>query len=393
MMAAISAAQCGRQVVLLEAGSRLGRKILVSGDGRCNLTNVDADSARHYHGGRPPLARHVLRQFSVAATLALFRSLGVETQEESRGRLFPRSGQARSIVAVLADRLAVSGVRTVLEARVHRVRSLAGAFELDSSAGTWHGRRVVFATGGPSAPQLGADRSGIDLLGQLEHRVTELLPGLVPLVSPDPWVRRTQGARVHATVSVERDGACPVADSGELLFTSYGISGLAVLNLSLLLVPLLRGSPREVVVDLFPGSSCEELSESLKRRWQDNPHRTLAASFLGLLADRVAAARIGSLGLSPSAPVRDLTKQERWRLAAGLHAWRIPVTGPRSWEQAEVTIGGIQTREVHPETLESHRVPGLYLAGEMLDVHGDLGGYNLQWAWSSGWVAGRAAAS
>jgi predicted Rossmann fold flavoprotein len=391
LAAAASAAARGRRVVLLEGGDRLGRKILASGNGRCNLTNVDADAPHHYHGGHRGFVGPALQRFPVRATLAWFGRLGLETRQETRGRVFPLSDQARAVVAVLADQVAVTGVSTVMGTRVRQLCPVGEGFEVRTTGATWRCRRVILATGGPSAPRLGADRSGIDLACQLGHHAGPLLPGLVPLVSPDPWVRQMQGARVQASVSAPLDGKRRAQDRGELLFTAYGVSGPVVLNLSAQLVPLLAHGPVELAVDLFPGRSPEDLSQTLQARWEANPHRGLADSFVGLLPDRMAGPLLGSLGLPAALGVKAATKQQRWHLALGLHAWRLAVTAPRPLDFAEVTIGGIRTDEVHPETLESRLVPGLHMAGEMLDVHGDLGGFNLQWAWSSGWSAGQAA--
>lgn len=389
MMAAITAARCGWRVALLEAGTKLGRKILVSGNGRCNLTNVDADEIRHYHGGNARFASAALERFPVADTLAFFGQLGVETREESRGRLFPLSDQARSIVAVLVDALEQAGVRVLMETRVVRLEVCREQLEVQSADGRrWRAPKVAMASGGPSAARLNADASGMDIAGRLGHERTALLPGLVPLVSPDVQVQRMRGARVRARVSI-RTGRSRVTDTGELLFTPYGLSGPPILNLSTRLVPLLAHGPQQLDVDFFPGRSPEQLSEMLRDRWAANPHRGLAQSFAGLMSDRVVDPLLRSLGLPPGEQVSRLTKTQRWVLACGLHAWPVRITGPRSLDYAEVTIGGLHTDQVDSHSLQSHLVPGLYFAGEMLDVHGDLGGYNLQWAWSSGWVAGQ----
>ncbi len=393
MMAAIVAARLGRRVILLEAGSKLGRKILVSGNGRCNLTNLEGGDPRHYHGTHPRFVRPVLERFAVKDTLAFFRRLGVECREETRGRLFPLSDQARCIVAVLEDALQQAGVQIRTGARVVHLEREREAFVVRSVDGErFQAPALVVATGGCSAPQLGADTSGLDLVESLGHERTGLMPGLVPLVSPDPHVRRMQGSRVQARVSTQTGQRGETSDTGDLLFTSYGVSGPTVLYLSTYLVPLLAEGPRLLEIDFFPDKSPEQLSEQLKERWSANPHRTVERSFAGWISPRVAVPLLRSLSLPGEAVVRRMTRAQRWTLAQGLHAWPIRVTEPHSLEHAEVTIGGISTGQVDPFSLQSHLVPGLYLAGEALDVNGDWGGFNFQWAWSSGWVAGQSAA-
>jgi predicted Rossmann fold flavoprotein len=392
MMAAVASARLGRRVILLEGGAKLGRKILISGNGRCNLTNVDADSLRHYHGGHARFVRPALERFPVQATLKWFQQLGIETRQETRGRLFPLSDQARSVVGVLADALGALGVQVIAEARAARVWRQDGLLWVDAGGAHWGASQVIMATGGPSAPKLGADSSGIEAVAKLGHQPTELHPGLVPLISPDPYVHRMQGAKIKAQVSAPVGRKRRAVDYDDLLFTAYGVSGLSILNLSAQVVPLLSRGPVELQVDLFPGQTAEQLSEMLACRWGANPHRSLEKSFLGLLSDKIASPLLERFGLPVQRPVAQVSKAERWTLAQGLHAWPIQVTAPRSLDYAEVTIGGLRTDQIYAETLESRLVPGLYFAGEIVDIHGDLGGYNFQWAWSSGWLAAQAGA-
>ncbi|MFC1525279.1 NAD(P)/FAD-dependent oxidoreductase [Candidatus Latescibacterota bacterium] len=393
MMAAISAAQMGEKVSLLEGNQQLGRKILVSGNGRCNLTNREADSLGHYHGTQAVFARDALAAFPLQQTLEFFEHLGIETREEKRQRLFPVSDQARSVVDVLEDRLRALGVQVLLGVKVCELAAESGrGFRLVAGSGQrFAAERVILSSGGISVSKLGADASGMDLATSVGHSRTELCPGLVPLLSPDRAVRRMKGVRVRAEVSAHLPGhRRPITDTDDLLLTAYGVSGFTILNLSAQLVPALAQAPVVLTVNLFPGHSAEQVSEVLSQRWNRHPHRTLALSFAGLLHSRVAGAMIHRLELASDVPVSSLTKAQRWRLAQGLTAWQIEVTGPHSFDHAEVTIGGVRTEEINPETMESYLVPGLYLAGEMVDVHGDLGGFNFQWAWASGYLAGQA---
>ncbi len=395
MMAAIQAAETGGTVVLLEAGRELGRKVLLSGNGRCNLLNVDGDDPTHYHGERPRFVRPSLAAFPVQEALGFFHDLGIETKEEKRGRLFPRSDQARSVVSLLADRLAVLGVDVCLDVRVDQLRrGEEGGFRVVGSDGIRRkAEHVIACSGGLSVPKLGADDSGIALVEGLGHTRTALYPGLVALESEDRWVRRMQGVKTWARVQAG-PGHAIVSDTDDLLFTKYGLSGFTILNLRARIVPHLRQSgPLDLTVSLLPELSAEEAGELLQARWDRHPHRDLDLSLAGLLHAKIAAALLNKAGLDASAPAGGVSKRQRWELACLLTAWPIRVTGPRDFDYAEVMIGGVRTDEIDPHTMESYVAPGLYFAGEMVDVHGDLGGYNLQWAWSSGACAGRHAAA
>ena len=388
MMGAIAAAQRGEKVVLLEGNNKLGRKILISGNGRCNLTNIDADNARHYHSGMPPFVKPALQAFSVRDTLNFFADLGIAVKEEKRGRLFPQSDQAQAIVDVLEDRMVQLGVDIVRGEKVVQMNRAEKFSAVGISGKVWEGNRAILASGGVSLEKLGADRSGIDIAVGLGHSCTRLYPGLVSLESPDDWVHRMQGCKVWAEVRSRISSRRSVVDTDDLLFTKYGISGFTVLNLSAQLVPLLDRAPVEIEINLFPGKSAEQIGELLKTRWQQNPHRSLAFSFAGLLSNKIVPPLLLKMELDGRRRVDSLSKAQRWHLAQGLVKLPIVITGARSFDHAEVTIGGIDVREIDPASLESHIVPGLYLTGEMVDVHGDLGGFNFQWAWSSGRLAG-----
>lgn len=392
MLAAIVAAEAGERVTLLEGSGKLGRKILISGNGRCNLTNKAADDLSHYHGTHPRFVRSALDQFRLEETLAFFADLGIEFREEKRQRLFPVSDQAQSVIDLLADRMRCLGVRVETNAKVVDMSRASGTsrFELrDAEGQCYTGARVIMASGGVSLARLGADRSGMDLAVGLGHRLTDLKPGLVPLISPEKYVARMQGLKVRAEVRVTLKGGREAVDTDDLLFTKYGVSGFTILNLSARLVPEL-GTQRAVIrVNFFPGRSPEAISQLLKERWLRHPHRSLELSFAGLLSSKLVRPLLNHLGFDSAQRVDQLGKGARWQLAQSLTNWPIAVSGPRPFDYAEVTIGGVCTEDINPDTLESFLVPGLYFAGEMVDIHADLGGFNFQWAWASGVLAGR----
>ena len=392
MLAAIVAAEAGERVALLEGSGKLGRKILISGNGRCNLTNRAADDLSHYHGTHPRFVRSALDQFRLEETLAFFADLGIEFREEKRQRLFPVSDQAQSVVDLLADRMRCLGVRVETNVKVVDMSRAADSspFELrDAEGQCYTGARVILASGGVSLARLGADRSGMDLAVGLGHRLTDLKPGLVPLISPEKYVARMQGLKVRAEVRVTLKGGREAVDTDDLLFTKYGVSGFTILNLSARLVPELGAKRAVIRVNFFPGRSPEALSQLLKERWQRHPHRSLELSFAGLLSSKLVRPLLDHLGFDAAQRVDQLGKGARWHLAQSLTNWPIAVSGPRPFDYAEVTIGGVRTEDINPDTLESFLVPGLYFAGEMVDIHADLGGFNFQWAWASGVLAGR----
>ena len=392
MLAAIVAAEAGERVTLLEGSGKLGRKILISGNGRCNLTNKAADDLRHYHGTHPRFVRSALDQFRLDETLAFFTDLGIEFREEKRQRLFPVSDQAQSVVDLLADRMRCLGVCVGTNAKVVGMSRASDSshFELrDAEGQCYSGARVILASGGVSLARLGADRSGMDLAVGLGHRLTDLKPGLVPLISPEKYVARMQGLKVRAEVRVTLKGGREAIDTDDLLFTKYGVSGFTILNLSARLVPELGAQQAVLRVNFFPGRSSEAISQLLKERWQRHPHRSLELSFAGLFSSKLVRPLLDHLGFDAAQRVDQLGKGARWQLAQSLTSWPIAVSGPRPFDYAEVTIGGVRTEDINPDTLESFLVPGLYFAGEMVDIHADLGGFNFQWAWASGVLAGR----
>jgi predicted Rossmann fold flavoprotein len=374
MMAAITAAAAGEKVILFEKGEKLGRKILISGNGRCNITNRAADDVRHYHGARPDFLRAVLAHLPLAETVQFFSELGIEMHEEKRGRLFPNSNQAQSVVDVMEDRLRLLAVDIRTNSQISALAREETYYRLAlEGGGMCSAERVVLASGGISVAQLGADRSGIDMAVACGHEATVLLPGLVALESDEKYLARMQGVKVQAEVEALLPGRQKIRDTDDLLFAQYGVSGFSILNLSARIVPHLQSGPVELRVNLFPARSPEEISELLRERWLQNPHRSLEMSFAGLLNGKLVRHFLEKTGFSGEVVVAELSKLERWRLAQALTSWPIIVHRPRPFDHAEVTIGGVCTDAVNPHTLESYIAPGLYFAGEMLEVHGDLG--------------------
>jgi len=389
LVAAISAASEGRDVILFEKGDRLGKKILISGNGRCNITNRTADDVRHYHGASPSFMQTVLNYLPLSQTLAFFSDLGVEVHEEKRGRFFPKSNQAQSVVDVLTDRLQQLDGKICLNTEISAVCK-ADTFRLETTGGqVYKAERLIMASGGISAGKMGADGRGMEMAVDLGHKMTELKPGLVALESREKYLRTMQGVKVVAEVEPEIPGKNRVIDCDDLLISSYGVSGFTILSLSACVVPHLKNGPVNLRVNLFPGNSALTISNMLRERWEKNPHRSLEMSFSGLLNKKLVRSLLKHGAFDGEQVVRNIKVHTRNKIASLFTEWSIPVHKPREFEYAEVTIGGIKTGAINPDTLESYIVPGLYFAGEMLEVYGDLGGFNFQWAWASGMLAGK----
>lgn len=388
LMAAIVAADRGDSVTLLEKNDRLGRKILISGNGRCNVMNAES-GPQHFHGADPDFARHALAAFPVEDTLAFFHDIGVETRVERRGRVFPASNQATSVVRLLEDRAVRAGVEIVYEADMSLLET-GEAFRVGTADGlTFGADRVIVTTGGTSAPSIGGSDDGIRLVCALGHRRTAIYPGLGPLETERSTLHKLQGVRAMVDAEAIVDGEVVKRDAWEILFRYYGLSGLVIFNLSEAVAPFVEDREVSVRINFFPGLNADEVEEKLRARWNRHPHRTVGFSFTGLLPDKIPPVLLPLLGVKPDLPSAGITAEIGRRIAEGLTAYDVRVLASRPFAEAEVMVGGVVTDDVDPATMESKVVPGLYLAGEMLDVHGDLGGFNFQWAWSSGWVAGQ----
>ncbi len=389
MVAALVAARRGALVTLLERHGQLGRKVLASGAGRCNLGNTRLDPSR-YHGGDPEFVRAVLSRFGAQETLRLFEGLGLLVEEEADGRLFPRCGQARTVVEVLEAGLATAGVTLVLSCDVNEVRDSGKGFTLVTRHGTMPFDRVVMSCGGASYPQLGGGARGYRLASSLGIGVDEPRPSLVPLLSRDGWVRRLQGNRLQVGLSAEAGGRRLSASRGEILFTSYGISGPATLEISREVCRALESYDEiEGAIDLFPEHSPKGLREFFLTRLDALQSPTVQEFLRGTMTDRVVAEFLTAhAGEFPgrARPTADLVS----RLASALGCWRFTICGHKPWDEAMVSAGGVRLSEVSPDTMESTRRRGLYLTGELLDVDGDSGGFNLHFAWASGFLAGTA---
>jgi predicted Rossmann fold flavoprotein len=394
MMAAISAARRGARVTLLERKDRVGKKLLATGNGRCNLTNSDLSLSR-FHGGDRAFIASVLTRFPAASAVDFFEELGIACMAEAGGRIYPHSGQASSVLDVLRwelERLLVD-VRTGYEIR--GIARKGDGFSLQLAAGgELAARRVLLACGGLAGPQFGSDGSGQRLAAALGHRLVEPVAALVPLRLRADFLRKLKGVSFEGSGEVRAGEEVLRSEAGEFLFTDSGISGPPVLQLSRsAAVSLQRKQAPRIVLDLFPGLSLDALDGALEVRFRRQGLKSLADGLVGLLNKRLIPVVLSAAGIDYQALLgAEIASAARKALARLLKNWSLEISGTMPWPEAQVTAGGVDLRDVDPETLESKLVPGLYFCGEILDVDGDCGGFNLQWAWSSGWIAGQSAA-
>jgi predicted Rossmann fold flavoprotein len=380
-----------RSVVLLEGAKRPGAKILVSGGGRCNVTNtVVADS--DFWGGRRTIIRQILRAFPANETVSLFRSLGVPLHEESDGKLFPDSNRARDVLEALLREAASAGVTLLAGHRVHDVRGRAGAFTLDTSHGVVECRAVALATGGQSLPKSGSDGAGYRIAARLGHSIVPVTPGLAPLrLHDDERLHFSLAGVAHgAELTLWLDGAAAIKLTGSMLWTHFGISGPVALNMSRHWArAALERRPTELTMSFVPAQTFEQAEAHLVDAARDHPRASVRAVLATLMPAAAARALLDALAMTPDAPLAHLQRDARRRIVHAFTRWRLPVVETRGFNYAEVTAGGVSLSEIDPATMESRRCPGLYLVGEMLDVDGRLGGFNFQWAWSSARAAAR----
>ncbi len=394
MVAAIMAARNGARVTVLERMQRVGKKLLATGNGRCNLSNRRLDTA-HYHGARPGYVEEVFARFGLDETLAFFDALGVCVQEEDGGELFPFSQQASSVLDVLRYEMARLGVTEVCETAAHSITPQHGGFLCACGNGkTFEADRVVICTGGKSSPNLGSNGGGYKLARALGHTIIEPFPALVQVCLEAPYLKQIAGVGVQGNAEVWVNGKCLGAKTGELLFAPYGISGTAILFLSRIISEhTLKGRDTQVRLDLFPSFTQEAITALLHQRIAKDAEKPIDFCFVGFLHKRLIPVLLKEAGIHDlRRPCGEFPQEAIVRLAQTLKQWTLPCTGTQSWMFSQVTAGGVDVREINPATLESKLVPGVYFAGEVLDIDGDSGGYNLQWAWSSGAIAGTHAA-
>lgn len=386
MMAAITAAENPNNIVtLLERHNRVGRKLLATGNGRCNLTNTDL-AASHYHGADPAFALAALTRFSLRETLERFHTLGLATVTDASGKVYPLSDHASSVLDVLRFALEKRHVNVVCSCDVVDVHKKARGYEAVAATGEkYFGDKLIIAVGGCAGGKLGGTKSGYHLLGLLGHHCSALHPSLTQIKTEPTYVRPLKGVRADARVTLQRKGRLPLSDAGEVQFTDFGLSGPVAFSLS-----RAAGLAEDAVLSLdFLRQYTHGEVLSLLQKKRGAMGALPAASLLaGILHPRLGEVVMRRALQSVNGGCDALTDDALARVTETLRAFTLPVTGVMGMGSAQVTAGGMLTDEFDPKTLESRIAPGVYATGEVLDIDGDCGGYNLQWAWSSGQLAG-----
>ena len=400
LMAGIAAARAGAQVTILEHTPQIGKKIRVTGNGRCNLTNTD-QSPEHYRGTHPEFAMEALRKFSMADTVKFFGELGIYTKNRN-GYLYPHSDQAADVAEVLMAENEHQHVKISCNSVVRSIhvndRTGAGnekdqRFLIETESWTYPADALILCTGSKAAPKTGSDGSGYPLAEQLGLRIITPLPALVQLKAAGKEFQKLAGIRAEAKVTLRVEDTSVCSDQGEVQLTGYGISGIPVFQVSRFAAEALEQQKKvQVWLDFFPEFTADNLMTFFKQRIQQISYKRMGQFFTGMLPGKLSEVLLIKAGLKASEPVGRLSPEGMMKLILLLKAYPVDITGTNSFDQAQTCAGGVDTREVDPGTMESGIVPGLYLAGELLDIDGACGGYNLQWAWTSGYIAGTSAA-
>ena len=382
------------KIAVLDSAKKIGAKILVSGGGRCNVTH-DEVRPEDFNGSRH-IVRNILAAFDEQSTIRWFASLGVPLKREETGKLFPVSDSARSVLSALLRRCEELKVPILTQHRVSEVTAeQQGMFALHHEQGTCHARRVIFATGGKSLSRTGSDGSGWDIVKRLGHTVTTTVPALVPLVlRADMFHAQLAGISLPVELSTFVAGKVEDRHVGSLLWTHFGISGPVVMDASRhWTLARAHGQAVDLRCNFFPGQDFSQLEQWLLDTANARSRVSLVRVLGERLPDRLAEALVRWSGIESGTILSQLSREQRRTLVHTLTNFLLPVERDRGWNFAEVTAGGVPLEEINFRTMESRVVKGLYLVGEILDGDGRIGGFNFQWAWATGYVAGRAVAA
>jgi len=393
-MAAIRAGQLNKRVILLEKNEIIGKKILMTGRGRCNLTNSGKLDTFIEKFGRPgQFLRNAFYAFSNEDVMDFFKSNGLELKSERQGRVFPATDSARSVTQVLEKCLEENKVDVRYKIRIRELRRDGEKFTLDIPTGPVAAKKVILATGGASYKDTGSTGDGFQIAQTLGHAILPLEPGLVPLKTKETWVKEVQGLTLKNIRLIFAAGGKKItSDIGELLFTHFGLSGPLILDLSADIVRLLsKEKNMSLLIDLKPGIDSGEMEDKLLREVKEHGGREIKTMIASTLPLKLAPLILRLVEIDPHKKVHQMNKDDRRKLAKILKELPLTITGPLALEEAMVTCGGVSIKEINPRTMESRIIPGLYFAGEVIEGGAPSGGYNLQQAFSTGYLAGEGA--
>jgi predicted Rossmann fold flavoprotein len=383
LCAAITSARAGRSVILLEQNNKIGKKILVSGNGKCNIDNKYINLSR-FHSQNPSFVKEVLQGYDFSVVKAFFTSIGLELVEGKEGKMFPMSLQASSVVDLLEYTAKKVGVQIVCDCVVTGIHKKSDTFAVDTSQGTKSCTQLILSSGSPAAPQLGGSNSGYAFATKMGHTLIPRHPSLVQLCSEETWVKGCAGVKIAGLAKLYANGEYITEKKGDLLFTNYGISGLAILDLSREVSTRLANFDYcELSLDLMPNMSKEKLTNLLLARVSNESEKPLALWLQGIINKKLIAIILEQSKCKVRTE-NTLNRKEINKLVHAIKNLKLSIDDTKGFAGAEVATGGIDTTEVNPKTMESKLIPNLFFTGEILDVDGDRGGFNFHFAWVSG---------
>ncbi len=395
LIAALTASDNGAKVAIVEGGNRIAKKILTTGNGRCNITNKEIKPPyKMFHSYNASFYQTVLNQFTVLKTIDLFNYLGLPITTLDKGKMYPQSLQASSVVDILLMNLDERHIPVYLESKVTNITKQGNNFLVETTNvenPNFLASKVLIATGGCAAPNTGSDGNIYKIIKNLGHTIINPLPSIVQLKLDYKNLKAISGVRIDALASVIINNHVERIEFDEVLFTDYGISGPAILQISRhASLGLSEGKEVKVALDLFPNLKEEEIMDYFEKRFILHEDRTVYQSLIGVVHKKLISAILKDSGIKDiHQTCLNFAYNDRYRLYKTMKHWEFKCVGTNGFNNAQTTIGGVNTKEVDEKTLQSKLVEGLYFSGEVLDVDGDCGGFNLQWAWSSGVIAGQ----
>lgn len=389
LLAAISAARRGLKVLVLEHNEKPARKILATGNGKCNFTNLH-QGPETYRSDNVDFPNSIIEKFNVSKTIEFFEQLGLYHKNKN-GYLYPYSEQASSLVNVLI--MECRRLDIIMKYGVHINKIFSPNFTVKTNDETYYSKKIILATGGCSSSKLGSDGSGYSLAKDFGHNIIKPLPALVQLVSSDNYCKLLTGIRLNAGIKVYINNEFIISEEGEILFTNYGISGIPILQVSRYVTKALdENGDVFIKINFINNMSKEDLISMLRKTIDNSSNKNIEEMLIGLFNDKLIPTLLNKSNIAKKKSTRELNELDIENLAMEIQNFKMNIIDHNSFDNSQVTAGGVDTREISNKTMESLKVKGLYFAGEIVDVDGTCGGYNLQWAWSSGYIAGLNAA-
>lgn len=404
LIAAISAAKVLKQknlnnieIIILERMDRVGKKLLATGNGKCNITNINAE-IKYYHSENIEFVKQIFNKVNCKDVIKFFEDIGLMCRIEKDGKVYPYSNQASSVLDILRLEIQNLGIKTICNFEVDKVYTQNNDFVIVDKNGTEQfTSKLIVSTGGKAYSNLGSNGSGYKLFKALEHNLIDTFPSLVQIKSDSQFIKALDGIKVFGEASININNKVVKKEKGEILFTDYGLSGIAIMQLSRIVSEyFLKSSKNNIAVtlDIMPEYSEQAIISLIQKRVVNQGWKTLEDFLTGIINKRVAQMILKSANISPLSRLAEtLTRQEIINIAKFIKGWTFQITGTMPFRNAQVTAGGVDTKYFNSSNLESRLVKNLYATGELLDVDGDCGGYNLQWAWATGIIAGKSAAN